>query len=176
MMKYLHDTFLGQPLLAFAFAYYLIIILAGEVRLRNPVLFDTINTLHDEDVRKVKRNRYFRLISLGFISIIICFALYPHIYHDLVPIRPLKYPAFNLVGLVLLVVSFVKMLLVQMDMDKDLHLHHLQVDEFNPATLMSYNKKMAFGYFTMFIGITLILANIASVALLAVAAVVYRRK
>jgi hypothetical protein len=173
-MRYFYDAALGQPLLAFAVAFYLVIILGGEIRRGHPALADAINSFSIH--RKLRRNRLFRLISLGFISITVCFAFFPHIYHDMVPIRELKYPLYNLAGIILVLISFVRMLLWQVDMDKELHRHNLQGRQLSTATVMAHSKKMMRSYFSLFVGMTLILSNLASVALLLVAAIIYKRR
>lgn len=175
-MRYLYDSALGQPLLAFVFAYYLVNVIGAEIRKRNPALADTLQALNDEEQRSLKKNRFLRLLSLGFVTITICFALFPFLYQAMAPISMLKYPVYNLFGLILLGISFVKMLLVHVDMDQDMYYHNLQGRQLSSATLMSYSHRMLGGYYTMFVGFTLILSNWVSVLLLVLAAVAYRRK
>ncbi|MCD6065103.1 MAG: hypothetical protein K0R82_3014 [Flavipsychrobacter sp.] len=75
-MNYLVDSALGQPLLAFVFAYYLVNVIGAEIRKRNPALTGSLQSLTEEEFRTVKKSRLCRLLSLGFVSITICFALF----------------------------------------------------------------------------------------------------
>lgn len=175
-MKYLVDSAISQPLLAFAFAYYVFNVIGSEIRRNNPALTGALELLNEEDSRTVKKSRLCRLLSLGFVTITICFALFPEVYAALAPIKAMRYPVYNLFGVILLGAGFLRMLLVHVDMDRDMYLHNQYDRQMSAPAIMDYTNRMLGGYYTLFVGFTFILSNWACVALLAMAAFSYREK
>lgn len=174
-MDFLCESRLAQPLLAFAFAYYLLVIIGAEIRKHNPAFKGAVASLKNEDFLRVKTNKYFRLISLGFVTVITCFALYPHVYGMLIPIPPMSNQYYNLLGIVLMIVSMIKMVLVQTDADVEMHQSNLRDQAISYTSLMHFTKRMMTSYVTMFLGFTLVLTNCATILLLMVAAILYKR-
>jgi hypothetical protein len=175
-MRNLGDSVLAQPLLAFAFAYYLLIIIGAEIRKNNPAFKGALLTLDTDDFRQIKTNKYFRLISLGFISVIACFAMYPQVYKLLIPIAPLRNHAYDLAGIILLIFSMIKMVMTQMDTDQEMYQSNMRQQAVSHESLMYFSRRMMSGYFTMFMGFTLILANCATLLLFMISAILYTRE
>jgi hypothetical protein len=175
-MKYLYDAALAQPLLAFALAFYVVIVLGAEVRKHNTALTGVVDSLKEHERRQIKKNKLLRAMSLPFVSMIVFFAMFPYSYEDFMPIHHIELPIFNLVGLVLIIASFAKMLIEHLDMDKELFRQNMEGRRLDSASLISYSRRMVENYFAMFIGLTLILANWICVVLLIIAAFSYRPK
>ena len=175
-MKYLYDAALAQPLLAFALAFYVVIVLGAEVRKHNTAMVGVLDSLKEHERRQIKKNKLLRALSLPYVSMIVFFSMFPYTYEDFMPIYPIAMPIFNLAGIVMIIVSFVKMLIVHLDMDKELFRHNIEGRRIDTSSLISYSRRMVENYFTMFIGLTLILANWFCVVLLLVAAFSYRPK
>lgn len=175
-MKYLVDSAIGQPLLAFVFAYYLVNVIGAEIRKHNPALNGSMASLSEEDFRIVKKARLCRLLSLGFVTMVICFAMFPNLYNAVPAIKTMKYPLYNLFGLILLAVAFVRMLLVHVDIDTDMYILNQQDSRMHSAAIMDYSHRMLHSYYTMFVGFTFILSNWACIVLLVLTAVAYRQK
>lgn len=175
-MKYLYDAALAQPLLAFALAFYVVIVLGAEVRKHNTAMVGVLDSLKEHERRQIKKNKLLRALSLPFVSMVVFFAMFPYLYEDFMPMHPITMPIFNLVGIVMIILSFAKMLIVHLDMDKELFRQNIEGRRLDTSSLISYSRRMVENYFTMFIGLTLILANWFCVVLLFVAAVAYRPK
>ncbi|WP_276133725.1 hypothetical protein [Polluticoccus soli] len=175
-MKYLVDSAIGQPLLAFVFAYYLVNVIGAEIRKHNPAINGTLASLSEEDFRQVKKSRLCKLLSLGFVTMAILFAMFPKLYNALPAIATMKYPVYNLFGLILLGVAFVRMLLVHVDIDTEMYIHNQQGEQMSNAAVMNYTHRMLSGYYTMFVGFTFILSNWACIVLLILTAIAYREK
>lgn len=175
-MKYLVDSAISQPLLAFVFAYYLVNVIGAEIRKHNPAINGTLASLSEEDSRQVKKSRLCKLLSLGFVSMAICYAMFPNLYRELPAIKTMKYPVYNLFGLILLCIAFVRMLLVHVDIDTEMYIHNQQGEQMSSAAVMNYTQRMLTGYYTMFVGFTFILSNWACIVLLVLTTLAYREK
>jgi hypothetical protein len=175
-MKYLYDAALAQPLLAFAMAFYVVIVLGAEIRKHNTALVGVLDSLKESERRQIKKNKLLRALTLPFVSMIVFFAMFPYVYEDFMPIHPFELPLFNLAGIVMIILSFAKMLIVHLDMDKELFRQNIEGRRLDTSSLIGYSRRMVENYFIMFIGLTLILANWFCVLLLLVAACSYRPK
>jgi hypothetical protein len=173
-MNNLHESNLGQPVLAFAFAFYIIAVLWAEVRRANPKV---IMNLQGVERKILVRGRACRVLTMAFTTVVLCFSIYPIIYHSFIPINTLDMPALNLVGITLMAVSLVWTVLAQLDFDDDLQ--HIVVSGATTPTMdiAWHSKKIVTGYFIMFLGVTLTLANVVSLVLFAIACgIFYRNK
>ncbi len=176
MIAYLKEAYLGQPLLAFVFAFYIMAVLWSEFRRKHPKVLYLLTTLSEADKRQLEKGRLCKMFVLGFTTVVLCFTLYPYIYKEFIPIGQLDDPYVNLFGLVLLCTSLIWLIITQVDFDKELYNIQGIPGSVNYINIPLYSKRIVTGYFLMFVGITIILSNIVSTALLISAFVLYVRK
>jgi hypothetical protein len=176
MIAYLKESHLGQPLLAFAFAFYIMAVLWGEFRKKHPKIIHLLTTLDGEDKRQIEKGKFCKLLVMCFTTIVLCFSFYPYIYKTFIPISQLDNPYINLLGLVTLATSLIWLVIAQVDFDKELYNIHGVANGVKYIDISLHSKRIVAGYFLMFIGVTITLANIVSTVLLITAFVVYRRK
>ncbi|RYE23703.1 MAG: hypothetical protein EOP51_09750 [Sphingobacteriales bacterium] len=151
-------------------------VLWGEFRKKHPKVLYLLNTLDTEDKRQIQKNKFLRLLVLCFTTIVLCYTLYPFIYKNFIPIQQLDTPYINLLGLITLCTSLVWLVIAQVDFDKELYNIHGAGNGVSYIDISAHSKRISIGYFLMFIGVTVTLANILSAILLISAFVVYRRK
>lgn len=173
MLNHLNESDLGQPVLAFAFAFYVIAILWAEIRRKNPKV---LLNLQGVERKILVRGRACKMLTMGFTTIVLCFTLYPFVYNNFIPIHMLDMPALNLIGIVLMGAALVWTVLAQLDFDDELQ-HVVANGGANTQSLdiAWHSKQIVTGYFIMFLGVTLTLANVVSLVLFAIACTVFYR-
>lgn len=176
MIAYFKESHLGQPLLAFAFAFYIMAVLWGEFRKKHPKVLHLLNTLDEADKRLIENGKFFKILVMCFTTIVLCFALYPYIYSTFIPIDGLDNPYVNLLGVIILGVSLIRLTIAQVDFDKELYNIHGIPGSANYIDISLHSKRIVTGYLLMFLGLTIILSNLVSTVLLISAFIVYRRK
>lgn len=174
-MNTFYDGALKQPLLAFAFSYFVLTIIWSEIRKAKYSVAAVLMNMETSDQPLFKRVRAYKVLTLFFISTVICFAIYPAMYQELLPIAFLKTPILNIVGLAVLAVSLLLGVLTQMDIDRELDISLLTGREASIEQLSVFAGRMAQCYFLTFIGLSIILANVAILLLLSVACGLYIR-
>jgi len=159
-------------LLAFAFAFYILNILWADIRRKNPYVISSLGTV---DKKIPLRGRACRLLTMAFTTIVLCSALYPYAYKTFIPIRSLDIPLLNLVGIALLATSLIWMVLAQINFDEDLQRVAHKIMPVQSLDMTLHSKRLVTGYFIMFLGITLTLASVVSMALFALACAILHR-
>lgn len=176
MITYFKESHLGQPLLAFAFAFYIMAVLWGEFRKKHPKVLYLLNTLDEEDKRQIEKSKICKMLVMCFTTIVLCFTLYPYIYKSFIPIHQLDNPYINLIGLLVLSISMIWLVIAQVDFDKELYNIHGVNNGVKYINISLHSKRIVTGYFLMFVGVTITLANLVSAILLLSAFVMYRRR
>jgi membrane-associated HD superfamily phosphohydrolase len=165
-MTKLHESDLGQPLLAYVFAFYILTVIWAEIRRYHPQVVAAVSTLSEHDSRLLIRGRLYRSLIMMFSTIVFCFTLYPSIYKAFVPIKMLDTTLINVTGVILLIISLIWIVVAQSDFDSDIFSNEIASKKMSDEELALYSKKISAGYLIMFAGLTLTLANILSVLLL----------
>jgi|GEM_PF-5746286 hypothetical protein len=169
MMNNLHESNLGQPVLAFAFAFYVIAILWAEIRRKNPKV---LLNLQGVERKILVRGRACRMLTMGFTTVVLCFTIYPFIYRNFIPIDILDMPALNLAGITLMGIALLWTVLAQLDFDDELQ--HVVANPSSPTLDIAWHSnRIVTGYFIMFLGVTLTLANVVSLVLFTIACLVF---
>lgn len=171
-----HESDLAQPLLAYALCFYVVVVLWAEIRRANPNFAGLFNILKEEDKRLVLVMRFYRKLTMAFCTIVLCFALYPLIYQNFIPIRQMDIPVLNIAGIIALVASMVWMVIAQVDFDALFYRNALYQQSMNAQEVVKYSKRILAGFQLMFLGITITLGNLLSVALLLLAMVIYHNR
>jgi len=164
-MTKLHESDLGQPLLAFVFAFYILTILWAEVRKYHPQVVAVVNSLSKEDYNLLVKGRFYRSLVMVFSTIVFCFVLYPSVYRAFVPIKMLDTTWVNLTGVLILFTSLIWMVVVQSDFDSEIFSNDITANRISDEGLALYSKKISAGYLLMFAGLTITLANMLSLML-----------
>lgn len=166
-MTKLHESDLGQPLLAFVFAFYILTVIWAEVRRYHPQVAGALSTLSKQDsTLLLRKGRLYRSLIMMFSTIVFCFTLYPSIYKTFVPIKMLDTTLINVTGVILLFISLIWIVVAQSDFDSEIFSNEIVSRKMNDEELAMYSKKISAGYLIMFAGLTLTLANMVSVLLL----------
>lgn len=175
-MTNLNKSDLGQPLLAFVFAFYILTIIWAEIRKYHPQVVAVLNTINTQDNQQIVKGRLYRSLVMAFTTIVICFAIYPSVYKAFVPIKALDAIWINLVGILLLFISLVWMVIAQTDFDSEIYSNEMISRKMSDEELLFHGKKISMGYILMFAGITITLANMLSIMLFLFAITVHLYK
>jgi hypothetical protein len=165
---------LGQPLLAFAFAFYILTVLWAEVRKCDPRILAVVHAEGQMIQRYAKKGNTYRLLVMAFTTIVFCYTNYPVIYSTFIPIKALDNTWVNVLGILFLLVSIIWIVIAQVDFDKEMLFYTSADNSIHPQRLTTYSKKIRAGNLLMFIGLSISLANVLSFMLLAVAFFIYK--
>lgn len=169
LMRSFYVSDLDQPLFALAIACYILLIVWAEIRRRNPMIMTIAQSFDEEQRRTISKGRQYRLLLLGMISVILCFTSSPYIYQFLMPVKALDIPFLNFTGLALIAVSLVWTSVMQLEFDQILFKHSPDQRDSLTLALSTYSREIQLGYFVVMLGVALVLANAASIILLAIA-------
>lgn len=164
-MTQLHESDLGQPLLAYVFAFYILTVIWAEIRRSHPQVVAVLSSLGEQHNRFLIRGRLYRSFVMMFSAIVFCFALCPSVYKTFVPVKMLDTTLVNVAGIILLFISLVWTVAAQTDFDSELFSNEVISRKMNDGELMLHSKKISKGYLLMFAGLTLTLANMLSILL-----------
>ncbi len=172
----IHETDLAQPLLAFTFCYYIVVVLWTEIRRKDPARLAFANMLRKEDKRLIQLARFYRKLTMCFFTIVICFALYPLVYNSFIPIKELDLPAINISGIIVLFSSLLIVVSAQVDFDASFYRNAIVNQYPDGSEVIKYSKRVTAGYLLMFAGVTMVLCNLITILLLAIAFAGYSRR
>lgn len=175
-MIYVSTSYLQAFLLSFACVFYVVAFVWTEIRRRKMQTIDGLKDLRTSfsDIRKMDNS--YKMISVFFMAMIVCYVTLPSIYRLLIPIKEMDNPLIDDIGLLILNVSLVLIVVAQMDIDKEIFRLLVNNDNDETRQLLLYSKrKYIVGILTMFVGVVLTISTIIGSVVMVLAFLMYRK-
>lgn len=176
IMMYVSSAYLQAFLLSFACVFYAVAFLWSELRKRRLYAIDSLNTIQNNYLHIKKMDNSYKLLSVFFMIMIVCYVTLPSIYRFFIPIKILNNPLIDNIGLLILNISLVLIVVAQLDIDKEIYKIVTKSANKESENLLFYSKrKYIHGILVMCVGVVTVISTIVGSLVMILAFLLYRK-